>query len=288
MLVDVDNPLADDRQTTSNRADANRECMKIKTSKSKRGGKAAKPRPDFPLTPHPNGWWCKKVRGKLHYFGKIAEDPEGNAAVDEWLDEKEDLLAGRTPRVVGDGLTVRDLVNRFLTVKHIMGHSGASVAAAYRERIEDDRLAAVAKHVHSWLFPLTAAKDNPKTAKPKSRPERWVLRLVRAGCSSSLALSWRRATSRRAKAPWPRRRGLQCARKRDCPKRRRCSIALGFSDVDAVGGKASALDRPSRLMGAPHVQRSAPLKCPKQSATAMAQCGAGPRRRRARSTSAGS
>ncbi len=91
--------------------------MKIKTSKSKRGGKAAKPRPDFPLTPHPNGWWCKKIRGKLHYFGKIADDPEGKVAVVKWLDEKEDLLAGRTPRTPGDGLTVRDLVNRFLTVK---------------------------------------------------------------------------------------------------------------------------------------------------------------------------
>jgi integrase len=91
--------------------------MKLKVSKSKRSGKAAKPRPDFPLTPHPNGWWCKKVRGKLHYFGKCADDPEGKAALDQWLAEKDDLLAGRTPRAAGDGLTVRDLVNHFLTVK---------------------------------------------------------------------------------------------------------------------------------------------------------------------------
>ena len=31
--------------------------------------KPSKPRPDFPLGVHPAGYWCKKIRGKLHYFG---------------------------------------------------------------------------------------------------------------------------------------------------------------------------------------------------------------------------
>jgi hypothetical protein len=31
--------------------------------------KPAKPCPDFPLTAHPAGLWCKKIRGQLHYFG---------------------------------------------------------------------------------------------------------------------------------------------------------------------------------------------------------------------------
>jgi hypothetical protein len=35
-----------------------------------------KPRPDFPLTPHPAGYCCKKVRGKIHYFGRLDDDPE--------------------------------------------------------------------------------------------------------------------------------------------------------------------------------------------------------------------
>jgi integrase len=72
----------------------------------------------LPLTRHPRGYWCKKVKGKLHYFGKIAGDENGQAALALWLDQKDDPLAGRTPRVKGgDGLTLVDLTNRFLTSK---------------------------------------------------------------------------------------------------------------------------------------------------------------------------
>lgn len=76
--------------------------------------KPAKPYPDFPLTPHNSGRWCKKVRGKVLFFGPWA-DPDG--ALTKWLDEKDDLLAGRKPRVKSDGIQVYDLCNRFLTAK---------------------------------------------------------------------------------------------------------------------------------------------------------------------------
>jgi hypothetical protein len=39
-------------------------------------GKPAKPYPEFPLTAHPAGYCCKKIRGKIHYFGK-RDDPDG-------------------------------------------------------------------------------------------------------------------------------------------------------------------------------------------------------------------
>jgi hypothetical protein len=79
--------------------------------------KPMKPRPDFPLFPHANGHWAKKVRGKLLYFGSWSDDRKGEAAVTLWLDQKDDLLSGRTPRPSKDGFTVGDLCNHFLTAK---------------------------------------------------------------------------------------------------------------------------------------------------------------------------
>ena len=40
-----------------------------------------------------------------------------------------------------------------VAVNLIMGHADATMAAVYRERIDDARLIAVTDHVHRWLFP---------------------------------------------------------------------------------------------------------------------------------------
>jgi len=86
-----------------------------KPNRKPRLGKAGKPRPDFPLFPHATGRWAKKVRGRFHYFGRVADDPTGAKALDLWLGQKDDLLAGRTPRVgTGREITVRELANHFL------------------------------------------------------------------------------------------------------------------------------------------------------------------------------
>lgn len=45
-----------------------------------------------------------------------------------------------------------------VAVNAIMGHVDDSMAAEYRESIEDDRLEAVAAHVHNWLFKSGVAK----------------------------------------------------------------------------------------------------------------------------------
>jgi hypothetical protein len=77
--------------------------------------RAKKPRPDFPLFPHRTGRWAKKVRGSFAYFGKVADDPRGERAIELWLEQKDDLLAGRRPRPKADALTVEELADRFCT-----------------------------------------------------------------------------------------------------------------------------------------------------------------------------
>ena len=92
-----------------------------KNTRSATKDKPPKPHPDFPLFAHAAGVWAKKIRGKLHYFGPWS-DPDG--ALQRYLDQKDDLLAGRTPRAKSDGLTIRDLINRFLTSKQHLWDAG--------------------------------------------------------------------------------------------------------------------------------------------------------------------
>lgn len=98
-------------------------------------GKPEKPYPEFPLFAHAAGVWAKKIRGKLHYFGPWS-DPQ--AALDLYLEQKDDLHAGRKPRKAGtpEGLEVREVVNAFLTHKGNQRDTGelrsSSFASYYR------------------------------------------------------------------------------------------------------------------------------------------------------------
>lgn len=78
-----------------------------------------KPYPDFPLFLHATGQWGKKIRGRTHYFGTDPVEAEK-----KYQQQREDLHAGRTPSLHPDGLTVRDLVNRFLTSKKALQDAG--------------------------------------------------------------------------------------------------------------------------------------------------------------------
>src|SRR5262245_23912957 len=76
--------------------------------------KPSKPHPDFPLFPHATKRWAKKIRGKLVYFGPWS-DPDG--ALTKYLEQKDALHAGRKPREVSAGVTVKELCNQFLNHK---------------------------------------------------------------------------------------------------------------------------------------------------------------------------
>src|SRR5436305_9250272 len=86
-------------------------------ARSGKPAKPAKPYPEFPLTAHPAGYWCKKIRGKIHYFGKW-DDPDG--ALAKYLEQKDALHAGRKPRESAEGLTVKAMCNEFLNHKRAL------------------------------------------------------------------------------------------------------------------------------------------------------------------------
>ncbi|MCP4787648.1 MAG: phage integrase family protein [Fuerstiella sp.] len=88
--------------------------------------KPARPYKEFPLFAHPNGQWAKKIKGKQWYFGKW-EDHE--SALQRYLDEIDDIQAGRDPRrqgieLVPDAVTVADMCNLFLAAMDVKRGAG--------------------------------------------------------------------------------------------------------------------------------------------------------------------
>src|SRR5262245_17529769 len=83
--------------------------------------KPSKPYPEFPLTAHPAGYWCKKIRGKIHYFGPW-DDPDG--ALAKYLEQKDALHAGKKPRLAPESVTVKDIANAFLNAKKALLDAG--------------------------------------------------------------------------------------------------------------------------------------------------------------------
>ncbi len=78
----------------------------------------AKPYDGFPLFPHANGLWAKKVHKKLHYFGSQLQDPTGEKAFALWEYQRDALMRKEQPPVPSDGgVELHVIVNTFLQVK---------------------------------------------------------------------------------------------------------------------------------------------------------------------------
>ena len=69
-----------------------------------------KPYPEFPLFPHNNGQWCRKIAGKLHSFG-CWSDPD--AALKLHNELYPSIKQGLPTHEKFDGCRVGDLINEF-------------------------------------------------------------------------------------------------------------------------------------------------------------------------------
>jgi integrase len=125
-------------------------------------GKAAKRKKKkaekFPLWLHPLGYWAKKVRGKIHYFGK-----DQDKALAEWMRQKDDLLAGREPKskaqaeAEGTGLVVGKLCDDFLNWKRELLTTGELSQRTFTTYLQSCQRLSAALGKHKLVEELTAA-----------------------------------------------------------------------------------------------------------------------------------
>lgn len=105
-----------------------------------RSVKPDKPYEGFPLTAHPSGRWCKKIRGRLVYFGPW---DDWQAALNKFLSERDDLYAGRKPRPAAQGDTLAYALDRFLSSKKLAEDAGEISHRSYLDyQSTCDRIAA--------------------------------------------------------------------------------------------------------------------------------------------------
>ena len=127
--------------------------------------KPSKPYPEFPLFAHAAGVWAKKIRGKLHYFGPWG-DPD--AALAKYNEQKDALHAGKKPRESTEGLTVKELVNRFLNAKLALvktGELSPRTWACYKEATDATVAAFSKSRLVSDLDPQDFASLRNRLAK---------------------------------------------------------------------------------------------------------------------------
>lgn len=100
---------------------------------------------DFPLRWHPRGGWCKKIRGRVTYYGKVTPDE----ALARYHQELPYLERGEVPPAYEpDAITLLQLCNEFLAAKKTRVASGELSQTTWKEykRTADNLLAHFGQH----------------------------------------------------------------------------------------------------------------------------------------------
>lgn len=93
-----------------------------------------KPRDDFPLTAHrASGQWCKKIRGKIYYFGKLDNPDAAETAFKIKLKEIETGVVARPVEVETGRVDVGFACNAFLESKRLRVESGEIAERTWNE-----------------------------------------------------------------------------------------------------------------------------------------------------------
>lgn len=91
--------------------------------------KPAKPYPEYPLWWHSQGYWAKKIDGKVYYFGTRYCD--WREALEDYTRTIDNLRLGKKPRTAG--LTIGQLCNLFLDTKRRAVDSGEFSPRSWRD-----------------------------------------------------------------------------------------------------------------------------------------------------------
>lgn len=98
----------------------------------------SKPYPEFPLWWHSQGYWAKKIRGRVYYFG--ARGGTWQEALEEYEQAVHDLQRGRELRP--SVLTVKHLCDLFLYAKQRAVQAGEFSERSFREYLRVGKMIA--------------------------------------------------------------------------------------------------------------------------------------------------
>jgi integrase len=93
----------------------------------------------FPLTLHPTGQYCKKIKGKLYYFGT-----EKKVALQRYLEQAAYLHTGQnpTPYSANNHITIKALCNLYLEHQNSSVQAAQMTASYYRDQVNSLRMLA--------------------------------------------------------------------------------------------------------------------------------------------------